>query len=123
MGIKATIDRRIKFLYVYVDSSLVTSHIKGEWDTKHLNLIPYREHVLTLIPYFEKINFEHILGEENQLADTLATMSSMFEVRWDTEAPWITIESLDEPTHCYEVDTDEVEEKPWFHEVKWYLEA
>ena len=97
--------------------------IKGEWDTKHLNLIPYREHVLTLIPYFEEITFEHIPREENQLADVLATMSSMFKVRWDNVAPRITIERLDEPAHCYEVDTNGVEEKPQFHVVKRYLEA
>ena len=52
MGIKDAIDLRIKFLDVYGDSALVINQIKGEWDTKHLNLIPYREHVLTLIPYF-----------------------------------------------------------------------
>ena len=121
MGIKASIDLSIKFLSVYEDSTLVISQIKGEWDTKHLNLIPYRDHVLTLIPYFKEITFEHIPSEENQLSDALATTSSMFKVRWDNEAPRITIERLDEPAHCYEVDTDGVEEKPWFHEVKRYL--
>ena len=65
MGIKAAIDMRIKFLNLYGDSTLVISQIKGEWDTKHPNLIPYREHVLTLISYFEEITFEHILREEN----------------------------------------------------------
>ena len=59
----------------------------------------------------------------NQLADTLATMSSMFKVRWDNEAPQITIERLDEPAHCCDIETEEVEDKPWFHEVKRYLEA
>ena len=49
MGIKVAIDLRLKFLSIYRDSALVISQIKGEWDTKHLNLISYREHVLTLI--------------------------------------------------------------------------
>ena len=60
MGIKAVIDMRIKFLNVYGDSSLVIFQVKGEWDTKHLNIIPYREHVLTLISYLKEIIFEHI---------------------------------------------------------------
>ena len=105
MGIKAAIDLRIKFLQVYGDSALVISQIKGEWDTKHPNLIPYREHVLSLIPYFEEITFDHIPREENQLADALATMSSMFKVRWDNEAPQIIIESFNEPAYCCELDT------------------
>ena len=77
--------------------------------------------MLSLIPYFEEITFEHFPREENQLADALATMSSIFKVWWDNEAPMITIERSDEPAHCCELDTDT--EKPWYHEVMRYLEA
>ena len=48
----------------------------------------------------------------NQLAEVLGTMSSMFKVRWDNEAPRITIERLDEPAHGYEFDAEGVEENP-----------
>ena len=116
MGLRVAIDLRIKLLNVYGDLALVISWVKGDWDTKHPNLVPYKEHVLTLILYFEEITFEHIPREENQLADALATMSSMFMVRWDNEAHRITIERFDEPTHYCEIDTDGVEEKFWFHE-------
>ena len=108
LGIKASINMRIKFLNVYGDSALVIVQIKGEWDMKHPNIILYREHVLTLILYFEEITFEHIPREENQLADALATMSSMFKVRWDNEAPRITIRRLDELAQCYEIDVQGV---------------
>ena len=57
LGLKAAIDLRIKHLDVFRDSALVISQVKGEWDTKHSNLIPYKELVLTLIPYFEEITF------------------------------------------------------------------
>ena len=50
-------------------------------------------------------------------------MCSMFKLNWDNEAPQITIERMDEPTYCCEIDTEEVVDKPWFHEVKRYLEA
>ena len=59
--------------------------------------------MLSLIPYFEEITFEHFPREENQLADALAIMSSMFKVKWDNEAPMITIERFDEPAHCCEL--------------------
>ena len=65
MGLKAAIDLRIKFLSVFGDSALVISQIKGEWDTKYPNLIPCREHVLTLLPHFEEVTFEHFPREEN----------------------------------------------------------
>ena len=50
-------------------------------------------------------------------------MSSMFKIRWDNEAPQITIERMDELAYCHEISTDEVVAKPWFHEVKRYMEA
>ena len=50
-------------------------------------------------------------------------MSSMFKLNWDNEAPKITIERMDEPTHCHEINTEEVVDRPWFHEVKRYLKA
>ncbi|XP_050897765.1 uncharacterized protein LOC127104631 [Lathyrus oleraceus] len=103
-GIKATIDLRIKFLKVYGDSTLVFIKIKGEWERRHPNLIPYREHVLKLITYFEEITFDHIPREENHLADALATLASMFKVKWANEAPSIIIMRLDEPTFCYAND-------------------
>ena len=102
---------------------MVISQVKGKWDTKHPNLIPYKELVLNLIPYFEEIAFEHILREENQLAYALAIMSSMFKVKWDNESPRIIVERFDEPAHCYKIETDEVEEKLCFYEVKRHLEA
>ena len=95
-GLKASMDLGIKSLDVFGDSALVISQIKGEWDTKHPNPIPYKEHVLTLLPHFEQTTFEHFPREENQLADALATMSSMFKLNWDNEAPQITIERLSE---------------------------
>ena len=54
MGLKAAIDLIIKFLNVFGDSALMVSQIKGEWDTKHPNLIPYKEYILTLLPHFEE---------------------------------------------------------------------
>ena len=67
------------------------------------------------------MNISH--EKRTQLADALATMSSMFKVRWDNEDPQITIERLDKPAHCCDIETEEVKDKPWFHEVKRYLEA
>ena len=52
IGLRAAIDLRIKFFSVFGDSALVISQIKGEWDTKHPNLIPYKEYVLMLLPHF-----------------------------------------------------------------------
>ena len=50
-------------------------------------------------------------------------MSSIFKLKWDNEAPLITIEQRGEPAHCHKINTKEVVDQPWFHEVKRYLET
>ena len=39
------------------------------------------------------------------------------------EAPQITIERIEEPAYCQEINTEEVVEQPWFHEINRYLQT
>ncbi|XP_050877510.1 uncharacterized protein LOC127081280 [Lathyrus oleraceus] len=120
-GLEAAIDLRIKILEVYRDSSLVISQVKGDWDTRDNKLIPYEEHIRKLKPYFDEISFHHIPREENQLADVLAMLASMFKVKWKNEAPAIHIGHLNEPAHCLAAETDP-DGKPRFYDIKIFLE-
>lgn len=79
--IEETIDLRIKIIEVYGNRALIVSQVRGDWETRDHKLIPYREHVMELIPYFDEITFNHIPREENQLANSLATLASMFKVK------------------------------------------
>lgn len=106
-GIEAAIDLRIKIFEVYWDPALVISQVKGDWDTRDHKLIPYKDHVLKLVPYFDEIAFHHIPREENQLADALETLASMFKVKWKNEVPSFHLNYLDEPAY-YLAAEDEV---------------
>ncbi|XP_050914774.1 uncharacterized protein LOC127129671 [Lathyrus oleraceus] len=121
LGINEAVDLRIKILEVYGDSTLVINQIKGEWGTHNAKLIRYRDHVRKMITYFNEITFNYIPREENQLADALATLSSMFKVKWYNEAPAIRIHRLDEPAYCVVVEA-EGDNKPWFHDIKKFLQ-
>lgn len=68
---------------MYGDSALVINRFKGDRETRDRKLIPYKEHIMKLIPYFDEIIFHHIPREENQLADALATLTSMFKVKME----------------------------------------
>ncbi|XP_050888964.1 uncharacterized protein LOC127094143 [Lathyrus oleraceus] len=120
-GLEATIDLKIKILEVYGDSALVISQIRGDWEVRDPKLIPYREHVLKLILYFDEVTFHHIPRAENQLDDALATLASKFKVKWKNEAPSFQLYYLDEPTYCLAVEK-ESDGHPWFHDIKKYLE-
>ncbi|XP_050909488.1 uncharacterized protein LOC127123299 [Lathyrus oleraceus] len=99
-GLEAAIDLKIKILEVYGDSALVISQIRGDWEVRDPKLIPYKEHVSKLIPYFDEVTFHHIPRAENQLADALTTLASMFKVKWKNEAPSFHIDYLDELAYC-----------------------
>lgn len=120
-SLEATIDLRIKILEVFSDSALVISQVKGDWETWDSKLIPYKEHIRKLIPYFDEISFHHISREENQLVDALATLASMFKVKWKNEAPSIQIDHLGIPAHCLAIEADP-DDKPWFYDIKTFLE-
>ncbi|XP_050909447.1 uncharacterized protein LOC127123254 [Lathyrus oleraceus] len=119
--LEATIDLRIKILEVYGDSALVIIQIKEDWEVHDHKLIPYKEHVLKLVLYFDEITFHHIHQEENQLAYALATLESMFKVKWKNEVSSIHIDYLDEPAYCLAVE-EEYDGHPWFHDNNRYLE-
>ncbi|XP_050889425.1 uncharacterized protein LOC127094662 [Lathyrus oleraceus] len=119
-SIEAVIDLRIKIIEVYRDSTLVISLVWGYWETRDHKLIPYKEHVMKLIPCFDEITFHHIPREKNQLADALDTLSSMFKVKWRNQAPSINIQHLDEPAYCLEIE-EESDGKPWFYDIKRYV--
>ncbi|XP_058774693.1 uncharacterized protein LOC131648971 [Vicia villosa] len=121
LGLKAAIDIRIKILEVYGDSALIIHQVNKEWDTRDFKLIPYRDHILKLATEFERITFNHIPREENQMADALATLSSMFKVTWPNHEPRITVRHFEEPAYCLTIE-ERPDDKPWFHNIKRYLE-
>lgn len=100
---------------------MVISQVRGDREVRDHKLIPYKEHVLKLIPYFDEITFHHIPQGENQLEDSLATQTSMFKVKWKNEAPSIRINYLDEPSY-YLAAEKESDGQPWFYDIKRYLE-
>lgn len=120
-GIEAAIDTRIKILKVYGDLALVIYQVKGEWETRDEKLIPYRAHIMELIKYFDEITFHHVPRAENQIADALAMLASMFQVRFINEVPLITIERKIALAYFLLVE-EEIDEKPWFYDIKNYLQ-
>ena len=80
IGIQAAIDFDVKLLKVYEDSALVIRQLRGEWETRDPKLILYQTHILKLTEFFDDISFHHIPREENQMADALATLASMFQL-------------------------------------------
>jgi len=122
MGIRVAIEYRVKILEVYGDSALVVHQIKGEWETRDQKLIPYLAYIKGLMEYFDAITFHHILQEDNQLADALATLSSMFELNQEEELLTIKMKSHEHPAYCKFIE-EERDGKPWYFDIKRYLQS
>ncbi|XP_050918684.1 uncharacterized protein LOC127136130 [Lathyrus oleraceus] len=120
MGLEEAIDLRIKNLDVYGDSTLVVNQIKGEWETRQLGIIPYKDYARRLSTFFNKIEFHRITREENQMADVLVTLASMIIVnRWN-DVPKIDVMHIDRPAHVFAME-EVSDDKPWYHDIKCHL--
>ncbi|XP_017970398.1 PREDICTED: uncharacterized protein LOC108660657 [Theobroma cacao] len=120
MGLQAAIERKIHVLEVYGDFALVIYQLQGEWETRDSKLVRYHKYVSKLIENFDKIRFTHFLREENQMANALATLTTMFKVGTDVKIQPIMINLRECLAHCSSVE-EEVDRKPWYHDIVHYL--
>jgi len=64
-----------KNLLIFMDSELVVKQFKGEYKTKHPDLVHLKEKVFKLKTSFESIEIRHIKRELNKRADELANLA------------------------------------------------
>ena len=81
-----------KLLDVIGVSNLVVSQAKGDWKVKEEKMKIYHQTLDVLIPRFEKLNFAHLLRENNRFADSLATLSSMIDIPFGVQMRLIITE-------------------------------
>ena len=78
IGLQAAMAKKVKNLKVYGDSALVIYQLRGDWLTRDFRMILYHKLAMKMVDKFEVINFEHLSREENQMANALATLATMF---------------------------------------------
>ncbi|XP_017973550.1 PREDICTED: uncharacterized protein LOC108661412 [Theobroma cacao] len=59
MGLQAAIEMKVSAIEVYGDSALVICQMRGEWETRHFKLVPYKKLVTELSKQFKEISFNH----------------------------------------------------------------
>ncbi|XP_075108907.1 uncharacterized protein LOC142180740 [Nicotiana tabacum] len=77
MGMNMTIDQDVEELLIMGDSDLIIRQDQGEWETRYVNLIPYRQHVEDLSKRFKSVEFRYIPRFHIELAYALAILVSM----------------------------------------------
>ena len=76
-GLEALRSVRAENITVYGDSMLVVKQASKEQEIKKDRLHLYWDYLDTICLSFDQCQFIHLLREENQIADALATLASM----------------------------------------------
>ncbi|XP_070014732.1 uncharacterized protein [Nicotiana sylvestris] len=106
MGLKMAIDLDMHELLVMGDSDLLIRQAQGEWETRDIKLIPYRQCVLDLSKRFKSIEFRYIPKFHNKLADALATLASMLPYPSNTHIDPLEIQVQNQHGYCNTIETE-----------------
>ncbi|RDY13871.1 hypothetical protein CR513_01154, partial [Mucuna pruriens] len=120
MGITMSIEHQISRLKVFGDSALVIYQLRKKWETRDDKLVPYHAHIMVLREHFEEISFHYVPRDENQMADALATLSAMLQANRGKEMI-IHVRQQTKMAHCQQVGKVEIDDKPWYHDIREYL--
>ncbi|XP_070010840.1 uncharacterized protein [Nicotiana sylvestris] len=78
------------------------------------------QELLELVKRFTKIEFKHVPKIPNEFADALATLPSMIQHPDKNFIDLVPTRIHNQPAYCAHVE-EEIDEKPWFHDIKEYL--
>ncbi|XP_070025327.1 uncharacterized protein [Nicotiana sylvestris] len=121
LGLKMAIDMNVQELPVNGDSDLLIHQVREEWATKNIKILPYLHHVQELRKRFTKTEFQHVPRNQNEFVDALATLSSMIQHPDKNFIDPIPVKIYNQLAYCSHVE-EEADGKPWFHDIKEYLE-
>ncbi|XP_017624650.1 uncharacterized protein LOC108468271 [Gossypium arboreum] len=113
MGIRSAIECKIKVPEAYGDFALVIYQLKEEWETRDPKLIDYQKLVLELIKEFDDITFFYLPRDKNQMADALATLTSMIKVNKQEDVKPIRMSICEASAYCYNIEEEEKDDHPW----------
>ncbi|XP_075108869.1 uncharacterized protein LOC142180709 [Nicotiana tabacum] len=77
MSMNMAIDQDVEELIIMGDSDLIIRQAQGEWKTRDIKFIPYKQHVEDISKRFKSIEFRYVPHLHNELVDALATLASM----------------------------------------------
>ncbi|XP_070036431.1 uncharacterized protein [Nicotiana tomentosiformis] len=114
------LDLDVHELLVMGDSDFLIRQAQGEWDTRDIKLIQYRQCVRDLSKRFKSIEFRYIPRFQNELDDALATLASMLPYPGNTYIDPLQIQIQNQHGYCNTIET-EPDGEPWYHDIKRFL--
>ncbi|XP_070015534.1 uncharacterized protein [Nicotiana sylvestris] len=122
LGLRLAVDMGIQEILVLGDSDLLVHQIQGEWETRDLKLIPYRQCLHDLCQRFRSVEFRHIPRVHNKISNALATLASMLHHPDKAYVDPVHIQVRDQHAYCNVVE-EKIDGEPWFHDIKEYIRS
>ncbi|XP_019233312.1 PREDICTED: uncharacterized protein LOC109213925 [Nicotiana attenuata] len=116
------VDLDVEELSIMGDSDLIIRQAQGEWETRDIKIIPYRQHVKDLRKWFKSVDFRYITLFHNELADALATLASMLPYPGNSHIDPLEIQIRERHCYCNATET-EPDFQPWYHDIKRFLKT
>ncbi|XP_070004593.1 uncharacterized protein [Nicotiana sylvestris] len=107
---------------VGIGAILISPTAQGEWETRDVKLIPYRQHMEDLSKRFKSIEFRYIPRFHNELADVLGTLASMLPYPGNVHIDPLEIQIRERHGYCNVVEI-EPDVQPWYHDIKRFLKT
>ncbi|XP_070050374.1 uncharacterized protein [Nicotiana tomentosiformis] len=117
LEIRLAVGINIKEILIIGDSDLPIHHVRGEWTTKNVKILPYKHCVKELCKNFTKVEFKYVPKIQNEFVDTLVTFSSMIQHPDKNYIDPIEIKVRDHHVYCFHMD-EEPDGKPWYYDIK-----
>ncbi|XP_070039450.1 uncharacterized protein [Nicotiana tomentosiformis] len=122
MGMNMAVDLDVEELLIMGDSDLIIRQAQGEWETRDINLIPYRQHVKDLSKRFKSVEFRYIPQFHNELADALATLAAILPYPGNVHIDPLEIQIQERHGYCNAVEI-EPDVQPWYNDIKRFLKT
>jgi ribonuclease HI len=76
IGMQLAEEIGVKHFEAYRDSKLIINQVRGEYEVRHEDLVPYHEATVKLAGKFESFYINHIPCQQNAHADALASLAT-----------------------------------------------
>jgi len=84
IGLQLAHEMGVRYLETYGDSKLIINQVKGEYEVRHENLVPYHHAVIEMANSFDDFYISHVSRFQNTKADALATLAATLALPIDT---------------------------------------
>nr|XP_016500737.1 PREDICTED: uncharacterized protein LOC107819161 [Nicotiana tabacum] len=116
------IDQGVEELIITGDSDLIIRQAQGEWETRDVKFIPYMQYVEDLIKRFKSVEFRYIPHFHDELADALATLTSMLPYLGNVHIDPLEIQIRERHGYCNVVEV-KPNVQPWYHDIRRFLKT